>query len=122
MSVVFHVLAGGAIAHVAATKLRPSADGPIAQPSVLLLVTAGVLAMLSHGILDGLKHGYPIPGTPDIVLAALGGLAWCGLVRRPLVPLFAVAIVGSLLPDVIDHTPWIVQSEIGIAVPHNPFG
>ena len=81
-----------------------------------------MLAVLSHGVLDGLKHGYPLEPAVDVCVAAVLALAWCVAVRPPLGLLFAFAMAGSLAPDVIDHAPIIVRSETGLPVPLNPLG
>jgi hypothetical protein len=114
VTVVFHVLAGGAIAHVAAVKSLRRADGRIERPSLWLTAGVGVASVLSHGLLDGLKHGYPIPPSVTIVVGTLLGLAWVVAVRPPLAVLFAVAIGGAVAPDVIDLGPEILRSRTSI--------
>lgn len=48
------------------------------------------------------------------------GLAWCLAVRPTLALLFAVAMAGSLAPDVIDLGPDILRSKTGIAFLSHP--
>jgi len=103
MIVVLHVVAGAAVAHVASTRLHDQSQGGFRRPGLGLFAFACVAGLLSHGVLDGLKHGYPISAVPDIVLATVLAAAWCSAVRPPLRLLFAAVIVAALLPDVIDH-------------------
>jgi hypothetical protein len=69
---------------------------------------------MSHGLLDGLKHGYPIPPVSSIALSILLGALWILVVRPPLAILFAVAIGSAVLPDVIDLGPDMARSHVGI--------
>jgi hypothetical protein len=105
VSVVFHTLAGAAVAHVATVKVHRRADGQLERPGWLLVIAATGLAVLSHGILDGLKHGYPVPARVDVCVSALVATTWCFAVRPPLAILFAFAMAGSFSSDVIDHAP-----------------
>jgi hypothetical protein len=86
----------------------------LARPGIRLLTLQVILAIASHGILDGLKHGYPIAPGPDICLGLLLAVVWTIAVRRPLVPLFALSFLGVFLPDVVDHAPGMALREIGL--------
>ena len=120
MSIPLHILTGAAIGHVAAAAIgRPVVESG-ARPRLVVLMLVGTLALLSHGILDGLKHGYPFPPMEGVVLGAFVGLVWCAAVRPPLALLFAVAMVGVLAPDVIDLGPDILRSKTGIALFSHP--
>jgi hypothetical protein len=121
MSVVFHTLVGAAIAHAAATTLRRP-DGGVGRPGLRLLIVVGLLALLSHGVLDGLKHGYPLTPLVDVGASLILATGWCMLVRRPLRLVFAVALAGSFAPDVIDHTLPILRDQAHLPVPLNPLG
>ena len=54
-----------------------------------IVAGAAVVAFLSHGVLDGLKHGYPISPLLDIVLGASIAMGWCLAVRWRFIWLFA---------------------------------
>jgi len=111
--VVLHVVAGAAVAHVASTRLRDESRGEFRRPGPGLFAVACCAGVLTHGILDGLKHGYPISAVPDIVLGAVLAAAWCLAVRRPLRLLFAAVIACALLPDVIDHGAAMLRWKVG---------
>ena len=113
MIVVLHVVAGAAVAHVASTRLRDQSLGDFRRPGPGLFAVACCAGLLTHGILDGLKHGYPISAVPDIVLGAVLAAAWCLAVRRPLRLLFAAVIACALLPDVIDHGAAMLRWKVG---------
>ena len=76
-----------------------------------------MLAVMSHGILDGLKHGYPLSAKADILCATLLAMSWCFAVRRRFVLLYATVMLGALAPDVIDFGPRSLRSATGISMP-----
>jgi hypothetical protein len=117
MNVIFHVLAAAGIAHIAATRLEGSRDGSLCRSDGLVLGTAICLGVLSHGVLDGLKHGYPLRAVPDIGLATLLTVGWCLCVRRRFLLLFAGVIVASLTPDIVDLGPAMLHSATGLSIP-----
>ncbi|HEX8274637.1 MAG TPA: hypothetical protein VF615_18515 [Longimicrobiaceae bacterium] len=117
MNVCFHVLTAGGIAHVAAMRMAlPSASPAQATPVAGLVAAAATAAVLSHGVLDGLKHGYPIDPALDVVAGAVVALVWCAAVQRRYLVLFLLVMAGSLAPDVIDLGPSLVRSALGFQV------
>lgn len=115
MNVIFHALAGGAIAHVAfriATGVRPSG---------VALGSVAVAAVASHGLLDWLRHGYPVPSRLDVVLALALSAAWLGLVHARLRLLFATALAASFAPDLVDHLPRWLHFATPLPVPMFPW-
>jgi len=113
MIVVLDVLVGAAVAHVASTRLRDQANYEFRRPRLGHVAVACLAGLLSHGVLDGLKHGYPISAVPDIVIGAGLAAAWCLAMRRPLRLLFAAVIAAALLPDVIDHGTAMLRWKAG---------
>ena len=119
MMVVLHIVAGAAVAHVASTRLRDPSEGGFRRAGPGLFAFACVAGLLSHGVLDGLKHGYPISAVPDIMLGAALAAGWSLAVRRPLRLLFAAVIAAALLPDVIDHGTAMLRWKVGWEVSVN---
>jgi hypothetical protein len=117
MNVTFHALAAVGIAHVAAIRLDSSRDRWFQRSDVWVLGSAIFLGVLSHGVLDGLKHGYPIQSLPDVLCAGLLAVCWCLCVRRRFLLLFASVILASFAPDVVDLGPRMLRSAIGIWTP-----
>jgi hypothetical protein len=122
VSVVFHIIAGAAIAHAAASTLRRLPDSEPTRPTVRMVALVGILALLSHGVLDGLKHGYPLSPLADVLIATTLGIAWCRAGRSRLWPLFVCAVLMSVAPDVVDLGPTIVRHRLGVPLPLNPLG
>ena len=117
MNVTFHALAAVGIAHIAATRLESSREGWFYRSDVWVLGSAFSLGVLSHGVLDGLKHGYPIQTVPDVLCAAGLAICWCMCVHRRFFLLFASASLASLVPDIVDHGPRMLRSATGIWTP-----
>ena len=113
MIVVLHVVVGAAVAHVASTRLRDQSEGGYRRPGLGLIAFACFAGLFSHGVLDGLRHGYPISAVPDIIVGAFLAAGWCFAVRRPLRMLFAAVIAAALLPDVIDHGTAMLRWRMG---------
>jgi hypothetical protein len=117
MNVTFHALAAAGIAHIAATRLEASRDGWFCRSDGWVLGSAFCLGVLSHGVLDGLKHGYPLRAAPDVLLAGLLAIGWCLCVRRRFFLLFACTFLASFAPDIVDLGPKILRSAAGISTP-----
>jgi hypothetical protein len=117
MNVTFHALTSFGISHLAARSLDGSATRAFEGRDVRLLVPAFVAGVLSHGLLDGLKHGYPIPYVADPPLALALGVAWCAVVRARYRILFAAVFVAVMLPDLLDLGPAIANRLFGWHLP-----
>src|SRR5215470_15105007 len=117
MNVTFHALTAAGIAHIAATRVRASRDGWFFRSDLRVLGIAICLGVLSHGVLDGLKHGYPIRAIPDIVCASLLAVCWCLSVHRRFSSLFASVFLASFAPDIVDLGPRMLRSITGTWTP-----
>jgi len=117
MNVTFHALTAVGIAHVAAIRLNSSREGWFYRSDVWVLGAAFTLGVLSHGVLDGLKHGYPIQTMPDILCAGALAICWCLCVRRRFFLLFASVSLASFAPDIVDLGPRMLGSATGIWTP-----
>ena len=117
MNVTFHALAAVGIAHIAAIRLEPSGEGWFCRSDLWVLGSAFTLGVLSHGVLDGLKHGYPIQTVPDILCAGILAISWCMCVHRRFFLLFASVSLASFAPDIVDHGPKMLRAATGIWTP-----
>jgi hypothetical protein len=75
------------------------------------------LGVLSHGVLDGLKHGYPIRAIPDILCSSVVAVGWCLFVHRRFSLLFASVFLASFAPDIVDLGPRMLRSITGLSMP-----
>jgi hypothetical protein len=117
MNVTFHALSAVGIAHIAAIRLEPSREGWFYRSDLWVLGPAITLGVLSHGVLDGLKHGYPIQTMPDVFGAGALAICWCLCVRRRFFLLFATVSLASFVPDIVDLGPRMLRSATGIWTP-----
>ena len=117
MNVTFHALTAVGIAHIAAIRLEPSREGWFYRSDLWVLGPAITLGVLSHGVLDGLKHGYPIQTMPDVFCAGALAICWCLCVRRRFFLLFATVSLASFVPDIVDLGPRMLRSATGIWTP-----
>jgi hypothetical protein len=117
MNVTFHALTAVAIAHIAAIRLDPSREGWFYRSDVWALGSAITLGVLSHGVLDGLKHGYPLETMPDVLCAGVLAGCWCLCVRRRYFLLFTSVSLASFFPDIVDLGPRMLRSATGIWTP-----
>ena len=78
---------------------------------------AFVLGVFSHGLLDYMPHCYPIESRIDAItsLIIMVGASWWakGTLRRVLI----AAFLGSIFPDLIDHSLEIINNLFGWSLP-----
>ena len=104
MNLVFHALAGAAVAHALAWSGQSKQRyGKSIKVSPIKMLGASCVAIASHGLPDWMKHGYPVPSVIDIVIALGMSMAWVAAVRSPFRLLFGLCFAASFAPDVIDH-------------------
>ncbi len=123
MNVAFHELVGIAIAHEASAALGPPTaydGGSTTQRRGTIWAAAFGLAVLSHGILDGLPHYYPLGIWPDTVVSIAFLAFWLTRVPRWMRVPVIVVCVGSLLPDIIDHVPRDLNRHLHLGLPEWP--
>jgi hypothetical protein len=114
MNTVFHCLTAAGIGHAAASGFREPGGNTPRWPDFPVVAGATLVAFLSHGVLDGLKHGYPFSPLLDIVLGASIAGCWCLAVRWRFIWLFGAVFFASVLPDLIDLAPVMLKSKLGI--------
>ena len=113
MNLVFHALAGAAIADAFALSGRiKQSDGKAITFSRIKLLAACGVAVASHGLLDWLKHGYPFPSVADIVIALGMSVGWVAAVSSPFRLLYGLSLAASFAPDVIDHAPRMLNRAL----------
>jgi hypothetical protein len=121
MNVVFHTLAGLTIGQTAATRLdtrRGGVRAPLRTGAIAAAVL--VLGVLSHGVLDGLKHYYPFRARGDTLATAALFIGWLAMVPRRLWWPFIVGVAAAMLPDIVDHVPRDLNRHLGWHLPDLP--
>jgi hypothetical protein len=124
VNVSFHALAGIAIAHETGGRLGEISAFPAPHggpPSAARAwSTAFGLAVLSHGILDGLPHYYPLGTWLDAAVSTALVAIWLVRIRPVLrVPLLVMCL-AAISPDIIDHVPRDLNRHLGLHLPELP--
>jgi hypothetical protein len=118
LNVAFHALAGLAIGQAAATRVStPPRQGLARGRDAVVTTIAFGLAIMSHGILDGLPHEYPLRALGDLLATTAVVAAGLWLIQPRFRILLLVTLLGAVLPDVIDHTPRDLNRHLGTHLP-----
>ena len=115
VNVLFHTLAGGAIA----VLLAPPANTKRLSKG-LRCASAFVLSVLSHGLLDWAPHCYPIASKVDVIVSLAIMIFAFFRSAKAFRPILIAAFVGAILPDVLDLSPAILAKQTGWNVPVFP--
>lgn len=114
MNISIHVI--GSIATAGALSSGHNDD----RWNVPRLASGFILGILIHGILDLLPHTYPIPSKLDVLLALLIFAVAIYFAPKRNRLLIVACFVGAVIPDVIDHSPLILQKYAGFESPRLP--
>jgi hypothetical protein len=122
LNVAFHALSGLAIGEVAAARMAPAPgrERRDLAHDVAVGLAAFALAIMSHGVLDGLPHEYPFRAFGDtLATAALVG-AWMAVTPPRLRAFLLLVALGAVVPDVIDHVPRDLNRHLGLHLAEIP--
>lgn len=112
MNVLFHVAVGaGIIANSSRTTLETNKD------KCLKMLSGFVLGIISHGVLDYVPHCYPINSKIDVIISLSIILIGVYVVKSEWKPVVALILLGSILPDLIDLSPGIINSLLKLNLP-----
>ena len=109
MNVTFHVLAGIGIA-AALSPRKPKVS------RIAIVAGFGVTVCL-HGLLDFVPHSYPIKSSIDVMLALLLFAGAFVLAKPHVRGVLVACFLGSILPDLIDLAPGILNRHYGFNLP-----
>jgi hypothetical protein len=118
VNVTFHTT--GAIATAAffsSTQPRPASDAVAARPSVLVVVIGFVAGVVEHGAMDYLPHSYPIPSGMDVVFSIVLFIVAVALTKPQFRVLVTTCFIGSIIPDLVDLGPPILNRHLGWSLP-----
>jgi hypothetical protein len=115
VNVTFHTI--GAIATAAVLSSRRSAQCSPIRDRFPLLTIGFVVGILAHGALDHVPHTYPIPSALDVFLGLTLFLAAIATSKQGHRVLLGACFAGSVLPDLIDLGPAIINRRLGLSLP-----
>lgn len=81
------------------------------------IVYGFIIGVISHGVLDYVPHCYPISSKLDLLIGLIIILICLFKVKKDYKFLVSAVLFGCVFPDVIDLTPAILNSQLGINLP-----
>lgn len=115
MNVLFHLTAGFGIA-LALCNVVPK---PKVWPTA---ATGAFIAFISHALLDYTPHCYPINSKIDVIAGFILLLTLSFFARKKYRLIMFATLSGSILPDVIDLLPAILNKQLHLQLPvYNKF-
>lgn len=110
MNIVFHTTVAIGIC-VAITNTKKLAEQP--KQRFLFAGIALIVGVILHGFLDYIPHCYPFSGLIDVAfsLSIMAIVTLC--CKTFYVPIVLSAFTGSILPDLIDLAPSILNAKLG---------
>ena|ERR1041385_2070645 len=118
MNVTFHILSAVGVTAALSSRQKNSASSPSSTSLHLFLLLVGFVAgLLLHGLLDWLPHSYPINSFVDVCISLALLMTAMVLVQRRHRLLLGVCALGSVLPDLLDLGPAIVNKTFGWSLP-----
>jgi hypothetical protein len=116
MNLIFHTTAAIGIIALVTDTGRAGANNTMKE-----ILRTGLLAFaigfISHAILDVIPHTYPINPTMDGILGFAFILAVARLTNENYRVISGMALVGIVLPDLIDQWPILLNKSFGFAFP-----
>lgn len=110
MNVLFHLAAGFGIAVAVSTE--------VAKPKIPLTATTGAfIAFVSHALLDYTPHCYPINSKIDVIAGIISLLVLTFFARKGYRLIMLATLFGSVLPDVVDLLPAILNKQLHLELP-----
>jgi len=128
LNTAFHALTGLAIGQTAASRLleaereEPAPHIPDDARALYVRVAAYtfLLCVMSHGVLDGLPHEYPLRALGDTLWTLGLVFGWMLFIQPRFRPLLVIAFLGAELPDLIDHVPRDLNRHLHLNLPVLP--
>ncbi len=117
MNVTVHILTAVAVGTLLSSPMRePSSPRWLEKQDILYLVAALTGNILLHGLLDILPHTYPFEIKVDAALAFALVAFTLAVIRRRYWLVFIVAIIGGLLPDLVDLGPQLLNHYFHLSI------
>jgi hypothetical protein len=111
----------GALATAAvlsSTQVRVgSGDEANPRQRLTIAVVGFVAGVLEHGVLDYLPHLYPIPSGLDVLTSIALFIVAVSVTKPEFRVLVTACFMGSVLPDLVDLGPPILNHHLGWTLP-----
>lgn len=113
MNILFHLAAGFGIVIVVCDSKAPSSNVNTWYTAAIGMV----IAFVSHGLLDYAPHCYPINSKVDFVIGGILLLLLSSLAKGKYKLILFSTLIGSVLPDIIDLFPSILNKQLNFSFP-----
>lgn len=114
MNVLFHTTAAfGVAVMLLEDKTKPPTTLQVVGSSAL----AFALGVISHGALDYMPHCYPVNSKLDAIMSVMLMAFLMYRSAKGHRPILAAALLGGVLPDLIDLGPAIANKYAGLNLP-----
>jgi hypothetical protein len=118
MNIIFHTLTGLATTAVlSSTDKGADPSGWKMQWHSWMLALGFIAGILVHGLLDISPHCYPIKSTTDLALSLLFFIILFIIVCPRYRLLLCISFIGSVLPDIVDLGPAMLNRRLGWSLP-----
>jgi hypothetical protein len=113
MNVIFHTITaiGVAVTLTDTEKIRPNTT---ISKTILTGLFAFTLALISHGVLDYIPHCYLINSKIDAIAGLTIIIVGTWLTKHSYKIIVGLSFLGSILPDLIDLSPGILNKYLGL--------
>ncbi len=85
--------------------------------SRITAIAGTFIAFVAHGLLDYAPHCYPINSKADFIIGFLLLISLSFFAKGNYKTIVFCTLLGSVLPDIIDLLPSILNSQLGIKLP-----
>lgn len=116
MNVIFHISAAISVA-VLMTDIKRIEQSTSLNCIVWTSVTAFLVGVISHGVLDYIPHCYPVNSKLDAIVGLTMILTTTWLTNKKYRIIMLLSFLGCIFPDLIDLSPSIINKHLGLDLP-----
>jgi len=118
VNVTFHTVGAVATAAFLSSTAAGARSGrSTLRHSVLIALIGFIAGIVEHGVMDYVPHSYPIPSRIDVALAIILFLVVVALTKAQFRLLVTACFIGSILPDLVDLGPPILNHHLRWTLP-----
>ena len=116
MNILFHTTTAISVAVLLTdtNRIKQSTNSKIIYWTSFFAFT---VSLISHGALDYIPHGYPINSKFDAIAGLTMILITTWLANKKYRLIIGLAFLGSIVPDIIDLSPAIINKQLGLSIP-----
>ena len=113
MNALIHIATGFGVATAVTDTKKVKTKKDIVKVSLVGMFVSTV----SHALLDYAPHCYPISSKIDFIVGLLVLILLTFLCAKEFRPIMICCLIGSVLPDIVDLLPSILNNQLGLKLP-----